>query len=131
MSRVVALPASALLVLRAWYEPKDLALTRFRVDTLEGWLFGLLRNRAVTLNGVVHLTTHAPALGTAEGIALAAHELFHVVQQRDMGWGRFLRAYIRDWPFYLGSRVIDHPLEAPVYARGAEAYRAAVAQGIR
>jgi hypothetical protein len=55
-----------------------------------------------------------------DGTVLLGHELFHVVQQRDMGWLRFLAAYLRHWRPKHVRRGWEHPYEVPAYARGRE-----------
>ena len=88
--------------------------------SLAGWLFGLSGQHAVTINGAVHLTGHAPELSTVDGTVLLGHELYHVEQQRQLGWWRFLAGYLWRWrPAHI-RRGWEHPYEVPAYARGRE-----------
>lgn len=77
----------------------------------------------MTINGRVHLTPRAPSLETREGLLLAAHELYHVVQQREMGWWRFFLRYLWRWRPSHVRNGRSHPLEAPAYARAEEVRR--------
>ncbi len=88
--------------------------------SLIGWIFGLFGQRGVTINGVIHLTNKAPDLNSTEGIILIGHELYHVEQQREMGWWRFLTSYIWHWrPKHIG-RGYEHPLEIEAYIRSSD-----------
>ena len=110
--------------LSTWYPQALLEETIVLQGSVWGWLFGRWGQGAVTLNGTVHLTHRAPDLPSRNGTVLLGHELFHVLQQREMGWWRFLLAYIRLWrPRHLKDGR-SHPLEAPAYVRADEIARA-------
>ena len=107
-----------------WYGDELPAGVRLLRSSLFGWLFGSAGQHAVTINRTVHWTRHAPALETAPGTALLGHELYHVVQQQEMGWWRFLARYLWGWrPAHI-KRGYEHPLERPAYDRQAEIRRA-------
>lgn len=107
-----------------WYDPSLLNDTRVLRGSLFGKVFGWSGQAGVTVNGVVHLTPRAHDLESAAGTALLAHELFHVVQQREMGWWRYLLRYLIRWRPKHISRGWEHPMEAPAYARGSEVRQA-------
>lgn len=124
MARRVLLAPSVRRALGPWYSAEVLEGTVLLRGSLFGRLFGAFGQAAVTVRGTVHLTRRAPSLEEPEGLCLAAHELYHVVQQREMGWLRFLARYAWRWrPVHIrqGWR---HPLEAPAYARAEEVRRA-------
>ena len=124
MSHRVPLPPTAVETLSAWYSPDLLGSVRFLRGSLIGWLFGRFGQVATTINGTIHLTPHAPDLATPRGIALASHELYHVIQQREAGWWRFFLRYLWRWrPGHIRDGR-SHPLEAPAYLRGDEVRRA-------
>ena len=107
-------------MLAAWYDQAVIEGTPVLSGSLFGWLFGVFGQHAVTINGSVHLTPQAPELASERGIALLGHELYHVVDQRRVGWWRYLGGYVAHWrPTHIchGRR---HPYEAPAYARQAE-----------
>ena len=60
------------------------------------------------------------------GLALIAHEMLHVRQQRKAGWLRFLASYV--WRLrkrgHRGKNNEHHPLERPAYALQREVRRA-------
>ena len=124
MARLVRIPDEALTQLAPWYSEDLLAEVRVLRSSLFGWLFGLAGQPAVTINRTVHLTRHAPALETASGTALLGHEPYHVVQQQEMGWWRFLIRYLWQWRPAHVKRGWDHPMERPAYDRQAEIRRA-------
>ena len=88
--------------------------------SLFGLLFGLFGQHAVTINKSVHVTHRAPDLDSDSGTVLVGHELFHVVQQQEMGWWGFLARYVLNWRPSHVSAGWKHPLEEPAYARGTE-----------
>lgn len=88
--------------------------------SLFGWVFGRFGQHAATINRTVHLTPRAPDLESVPGVVLLGHECYHVLQQQEMGWWRFLAAYICRWRPSHVSRGWEHPLERPAYERGRE-----------
>lgn len=119
MSTRLIVPEEAAGKLAFWYGTLPPAVRVLR-GSIIGWMFGLSGQHAVTINGTVHWTKHAPALESAEGTPLLGHELFHVVQQREMGWWRFLAGYVWHWRPRHIRRGWEHPYEVPAYARGRE-----------
>lgn len=110
--------------LEPWYDRALLDSARVYRGSLFGAVFSRFGQAAVTVNGAVHLTRKAGDLESVPGTALLAHELFHVVQQRQMGWWRYLARYLWRWRPKHINRGWEHPLEAPAYARGAEVRQA-------
>lgn len=101
-------------------------------------VFGLLGQWAVTWNGRVYLTKWAPfsvenarILPKREGMNpdearatalwLIAHECLHVQQQREMGWTKFLAAYVWEWLRFRGSP--RNKFEGPGYELGDRVYQ--------
>lgn len=87
-----------------------------------GWqcfVFNVFRQYAVTWNGVIYITPYGEMQTTKSAEELFAHELVHVKQQRDMGWWRFLWAYIDQWFEAATHRrpVSDMPLEMEAYEK--------------
>ena len=115
----VPVPDEAVLALAPWYGtlPQEVRVLR---GSVLGWLFGLTGQHAVTINGTIHWTKHATPLAGNKATALLGHELFHVVQQQEMGWWRFLTGYIWHWRPKHVRRGWEHPYEVPAYARGSE-----------
>jgi hypothetical protein len=110
--------------LSPWYDAELLDGVRVVQGSVAGRLFGMFGQHAVTINGTVHLTSSADDLESDKGTVLLGHECFHITQQQQMGWWRFLIRYIAGWrPTHIkhGSR---HPLESPAYERGREILRA-------
>lgn len=129
MSRTVEVSAEAKVILIQWYGREILDETPVLRGSLFGWIFGASGQHAVTINRTVHLTRHAPDPETQAGITLLGHELFHVVQQTELGWWRFLIRYIAGWrPSHI-TNGRSHPLERPAYERGDEIRRAMQAIG--
>ncbi len=106
-------------------------------------LFWLLGQWAVTWNGTIHLTNRAPFYianstiipkeegvdaheARANALWLISHECLHVQQQREMGWRRFLVAYVRQWLRYRGSS--RNRFEGPAYELGDRVYQAFMAR---
>ena len=88
--------------------------------SLIGTLFRLSGQAAETINKTIHMTPKASDLDTDRGIALLGHELYHVLQQTELGWIDFLLKYLAGWrPTHIkeGWR---HPMERPAYDRGHE-----------
>ena len=120
MSRQVTTPDETTETLRNWYDDGLLGNLVVLRGSRIGWLFGIFGQHAVTVNGTVHLTSDAPALDVESGIVLLGHECFHVEQQRDLGWLKFLARYVWLWrPWHVRSGR-DHPMEKPAYGRGDE-----------
>ena len=120
MSKRAALSSEVRAALRPWYPDEVMEGVPVLRGSFFGWLFGLNGNHAVTINGTVHLTRRAPPEGTLAWTALIGHELYHVEQQAEAGWWRFLARYLwRYRPRHLRS-ARDHPDEIPAYARGRE-----------
>ena len=80
MSEKVEIPQSTAQELIRWYTEDLIRSTSFLKGTFFGWFFGLFRQAAVT----------APDLSSRSGVVLLGHELYHVLQQREIGWGSFL-----------------------------------------
>ena len=120
MANRLTLPPTTSQHLAVWYDERLLADVTVLESSVFGWLFGLIRQWAVTIDQTVHLTRHAPDPGSEDGVVLLGHEFFHVVQQRELGWWRFLARYAWRWRPRHISDGTTHPLEAPAYARSAE-----------
>ncbi len=104
-------------MLARWYGerlPRDVVVLH---GSWFGRLFGASGQGAVTINGTVHMTARSPDIETDAGIALLGHEIYHVVQQAEMGWWRYLVLYSLRWrPSHIreGWR---HPMERAAYER--------------
>ena len=121
MSKRVVMPQSSTQKLTRWYDEHLLNNTTLLRDSIFGWIFGLFRQAAVTINKTIHLTHNAPAdLSSNSGIVLLGHELYHVLQQQEMGWCSFLLRYLWHWRPWHVTQGRKHPLEEPAYARGDE-----------
>jgi hypothetical protein len=120
MATRVDVPEKTRVHLARWYGdhlPGQVTMVR---GSLMGMLFGMTGQAAVTINKTVHLTPRASALDTDRGIALLGHEMYHVLQQTELGWIPFLLKYLTGWrPIHIkeGWR---HPMERPAYDRGIE-----------
>ena len=124
MAKIRAVPQSVKEKLGPWYDKDFLDDVVVMEGSILGWLFGRFGQHAVTIDGAVHLTALAPGLESDRGTALFGHECFHVQQQRDMGWWRFLARYAMSWrPTHI-RKGWKHPLERPAYDRGREILRA-------
>ena len=120
MSRTVEVSEEARVILTRWYGREILDATPVLRGSLFGWLFGASGQHAVTINRTVHLTRHAPDPDTPAGITLLGHELYHVEQQIELGWWKFLFRYIVGWrPSHI-SNGRGHSMERPAYERGDE-----------
>ncbi len=126
--------------LQPWFgEDLDVTSVRLEDQGLLAFVFGLLGQWAVTWNGTVHLTKRAPFSVDGEGVSsrldgaetrevranalwLIAHECLHVQQQREVGWGRFLLAYVWEWLRHRGGS--SNKFEGPGYALGDRVYQA-------
>ncbi len=123
MAATVTVSAAVKQRLSPWYDTEFLESVTVLHGSVAGRLFGMFGQHAVTINGTVHLTPSADDLESDKGTVLLGHECFHITQQQEMGWWRFLAKYIAGWrPTHIkhGSR---HPLEAPAYERGREILR--------
>ena len=120
MAERVAMPQSSARELTRWYTEHLINNTPLLQDSKFGWLFGLFGQAAVTINKTVHLTKKAPDLASHAGIVLLGHELYHVLQQQEMGWCSFLLRYLWHWRPWHVIQGRKHPLEEPAYARGDE-----------
>ena len=128
MAKQVAVPDDVKMVLRQWYTDAVLDNTRVLQGSVWGWLFGLTGQHGVTINRTVHLTKNASPEGSPGRTVLIGHELFHVVQQTDMGWWPFFLGYLWHFrPAHLKSAKTHH-YEVPAYDRG-RAIRAVVGPG--
>ena len=120
MAKRVLIPQSSVQKLTQWYSEHLINNTPVRQGTMFGWLFGLFGQAGVTINKTIHLTERAPDLASRSGIILIGHELYHVLQQQEMGWCRFLLCYIWYWRPRHIKNGREHPLEKPAYTRGDE-----------
>ena len=106
--------------LARWYGEEFLDEVILLEGSVLGWLFGLSRQHAVTVNKTVHLTSHAPDLASDRATVLIGHECFHIQQQQDTGWWRYLLKYVWGWRPSHVRKGRTHPLEKPAYERGDE-----------
>ncbi len=120
MAKRMIIPQNSAQKLTRWYDEHLLSNTRILRNSIFGWLFGRLGQVAVTVNKTIHLTSKAPDLASQSGIELLGHELYHVVQQQEMGWWGFLLRYLWHWRPKHITRGREHPLEEPAYAREEE-----------
>jgi hypothetical protein len=121
MAQRLTIPENTREVLRNWYDEALIDGTPVFQGSFWGRVFGIFGQHAVTLNGRVHLTPNVDyEVGSGRGAILMGHELFHVEQQRDTGWIRFLIKYSLSWRPSQVRQVYEHPLERPAYARGNE-----------
>ncbi|MEX2599971.1 MAG: DUF4157 domain-containing protein, partial [Dehalococcoidia bacterium] len=119
VSTRIEIPAHCAQSLERWYGALPLEVRVLRGSFL-GWLFGLTGQHGVTVNSTVHWTRHAPPIDSEAGTVLLGHELFHVLQQQEMGWLRFLAGYLRHWRPRHVERGWEHPYEVSAYQRGRE-----------
>ena len=120
MATQIEVPEKTRTHLARWYGdhlPGQVTVLR---GSLIGSLFGLSGQAAVTINKAIHLTPRASALDTDRGIALLGHEMYHVLQQTELGWIRFLLKYIIGWRPIHVNEGWRHPMERPAYDRGRE-----------
>ncbi|MDA0770951.1 MAG: DUF4157 domain-containing protein [Chloroflexi bacterium] len=123
MAVQLSLSDEAREVLANWYEASLINDTSVLKGSLFGNLFGLFGQHAVTINGRVHVTRHAPDISTDFGIMLVGHEFFHVQDQHQRGWWAYLFAYAKGWrPAHINNGT-SHPMESGAYARGSEVLR--------
>ncbi len=121
MANKVPLPQDSTQKLTRWYDEQILSMTPLLRRSFFGWLFGLFGQAAVTINKTIHLTRHAPdGLSSLAGLALIGHEMYHVIQQRQMGWWTFLLRYVWHWRPRHIKRGAEHPLERLAYERQRE-----------
>lgn len=118
MSRKVTISDEAKAILAQWYDRETLDETPVLRGSLFGFIFGMSRQHAVTINRTVHLTSHAPDPDTPLGIMLLGHELFHVVHQTELGWWKYIARYLTGWRPSHVSNGRSHPMEKPAYERG-------------
>ncbi len=125
MASRVAVPQETVHQLIRWYDEQLLRETPVFRKSIYAWIFGVFSQAAVTIDGTIHLTRHAPDdLSSRPGIALIGHEMYHVVQQRQMGWWGFLFRYLWHWrPKHIKAGK-EHPLEKAAYERQSEIERA-------
>jgi hypothetical protein len=125
-------------VLKPWFsEDFDLRSVRMKQKGLLCILFGLLGQWAITWNQTINFTWRAPftiqdggVVGRRKGESaqetwaaamwLISHECLHVQQQRELGWGRFLWAYVKQWLRHKGGR--GNRFEGPAYDLGDRVY---------
>jgi len=118
MAKRVVIPQNSTQKLASWYDEHLLNNTPVLRNSVFGWLFGWFGQAAVTINKTVHLTRNAPDdMTSLPWIELLGHELYHVIQQQEMGWCRFLFNYVWYWRPKHITRGKEHPLEEPAYAR--------------
>lgn len=119
MAERVEIPESTVQELTRWYSEDLIRSTPFLKSTFFGWLFGRFGQGAVTINKSVHLTGKPRDLDptSRSGIVLLGHELYHVLQQQEMGWWSFLLRYLWHWRPRHVKQGRKHPLEKPAYAR--------------
>jgi hypothetical protein len=120
MATQVEVPDRTKSILSRWYGdhlPGQATVIR---GSLIGKVFGMTGQAAVTINKTIHLTPKASELDTDRGIALLGHELFHVLQQTELGWTRFLLKYLTGWRPVHVKEGWRHPMERPAYDRGRE-----------
>lgn len=93
-------------------------------------LFGAFGQTAVTLNGRIHLCQKWWDIIDGNGqwiryrrderlyyaFVTIGHETYHVIDQQQTGWWRWLWRYIKAWrPSHIRNGKA-HPMEAPAYA---------------
>ena len=120
MAERVWMPQSTAQELTRWYSEDLIRSTPLLKGTFFGLLFGLFGQAAVTINRSVHLTRKAPDLASHSGIVLLGHELYHVLQQQEIGWWSFFLRYLWHWRPWHVTQGRKHPLEEPAYTRGDE-----------
>ncbi len=116
---------------RAWLEASNLVdegVDLERVDLRVGGFWGrYLRWRkmgAITFRYHVHFRDEKGHFRDEERLGrrpLLVHELVHVSQYRQRGFLQFLGRYLSDWARNRFRSGRDLPLEAPAYARQAQA----------
>jgi hypothetical protein len=124
MATIVTVSTAVKQRLSPWYDAELLDGVRVLQGSIAGRLFGMSGQNAVAINGTVHLTPRAADLESDKGTALLGHECFHITQQQEMGWWRYLVKYLAGWrPTHIkyGSK---HPMEAAAYEREREILRA-------
>ena len=102
-----------------------LADVRLHVGGPFSWYLRAVRKSAITIGNHIWFTN----VEKRDDIALLAHELVHVAQYRELGIPRFLARY--GWEMMrAGFRYSRRlPLEAPAYARQAQAKLVLAEQG--
>ena len=122
MASRVTMPQASRELLAQWYSEEFLVSTLVFRGSFLGRIFGLFRQTAVTINKTVHLTSRAHDLESLAGITLLGHEYYHVLQQQEMGWWKFLARYVWRWRPTHVRRGRTHPLEVPAYERSDSIY---------
>lgn len=118
MAKRVEIPQDSAQKLTSWYSERILSNTSVLQNSIFSWFFGLFGQHAVTINKTIHLTGKAPELESTAWIVLIGHEMYHVLQQQEMGWWKFLLRYLWHWRPKHISKGREHPLEEKAYARG-------------
>ena len=95
----------------------DPTSVRLHIGGLPGAYLRLVKKRAITIGQHIWFRDEA----ARDDRALVIHELVHVGQYRQMGVPRFIARYVRDLARARFRYSHDLPLEAPAYARQAEA----------
>lgn len=91
------LPPKAQDDLRRWFTQPELDAFRYTSRGLIAWLLRhSFKQGAVTWNGVVNFALSPYDPDTPGGLAMIAHEMMHVRQQRQQGWWCYLARYA--WP---------------------------------
>ncbi len=134
------MPGHLVADLQPWFgEDLDVAGVTLEDRGLLSFVFGMLRQWAVTWNGKVHLTKRVPFSvestrivprkegkdafeARANALWLISHECLHVQQQRERGWLRFLFAYAWEWVRHRGGS--RNKFEGPAYELGDRVYQA-------
>ena len=121
------LPESAKAKLSPWFSAEELDSFRHTERGLMSWVCRrVLKQGAITWNKVVNFAPSRYDPESKRGLALIAHEMLHVRQQRKAGWLRFLASYV--WRLrkrgHRGKNNEHHPLERPAYALQREVRRA-------
>lgn len=96
---------------------------RVLVGAPANWLPGAFRMAATTLGPVVAFRRGAFNPQTPAGLALIAHEAYHITQAREMGQAWFFARYILG-QFQCGFRHDRHPLESPAIMLQRQVYAA-------
>ena len=117
------LPEDAKARLSRWFSQEEMETFRYtRRGPICLAFRHIFRQGAVTWNKVVNFARDPYDPETPRGLALIAHEMVHVRQQRQQGWWPFLVQYL--WLLrkraFRGSQNRNHPLEQPAYELAAE-----------
>lgn len=133
------MPEKMVEALKPWFsEGFDLTSVHLKQRGVLCFIFGLLGQWAITWNQTINLTRKAPFAIQGDGVVgrrkgwppeetwakamwLISHECLHVQQQREMGWRRFLLAYLKQWVRHRGGR--GNKFEGPAYELGDKVYQ--------